>query len=84
MTVYLVTTTYITQLNEPFILMLQSYFKFHYRCIKFMCKSANGMCKRLHVCAEQKKRPLAHSEQSHTIQIKTCKTLINLCVSSYI
>lgn len=32
----------------------------------------------------KKKRPLAHSEQSHTIQIKTCKTLINLCVSSYI
>lgn len=78
MTAYLVTTTYITQLNEPFILMFQSYFKFHYRCIKFMCKSANETCKRLHIGAEQKKRPLTHSEQSHTIQIKTCKTLINL------
>ena len=43
-----------------------------------MCKRANEMCKRLHISAEQKKRPLTHSEQSHTIQIKTCKTLINL------
>lgn len=55
MTAYLVTTTYITQLNEPFILMFQSYFKFHYRCIKFMCKSANETCKRLHIGAEQKR-----------------------------